>query len=29
MKLKVLGFGAAGNKAAIECIKQGIIAENS
>lgn len=28
MKLKVLGFGAAGNKAAIECIKHGIIAEN-
>lgn len=28
MKVKVLGFGAAGNKAAIECIEKGIIAEN-
>ena len=28
MRVKILGFGAAGNKAAIECIKQGIIAEN-
>lgn len=28
MRVKILGFGAAGNKAAIECIKQGIIAKN-
>ena len=28
MKVKILGFGAAGNKAAIECIQKGIIAEN-
>ena len=28
MKVKVIGLGAAGNKAAIECIEEGIIGEN-